>query len=81
MEGFTMTFENHKNPYVEFWHASPNAGYRVIWFRDDNNNSGYGDNARVAVWYVDSLQEAIDLANCKNPPHGCKWQPVGSTHQ
>lgn len=27
------------------------GGYRIEWYRDDDNNSGYGDNAQVAYWF------------------------------
>lgn len=61
---------------VEYWQAGPHAGYRVIWYRDDDNNSGYGLNARQAIWYADSLQDAHELAKRKGPPRGTKWLPL-----
>ena len=55
---------------------SLNGGhYCVTWYRDDDNNSGYGDNPRKAVWWG-TREECKALVNDKNPPNGARWEPI-----
>jgi len=57
---------------VLFWSGGGHAGYCVEWYRDDDNNSGYGDNAARAYWYGD-LHQCQAMAK-RNPPRECRWQ-------
>ncbi len=51
------------------------GGYYAEWYRDDDANSGYGDNPRRAVWYG-SRQECEAVATNANPPAGTPWTPI-----
>lgn len=51
------------------------GGTFVEWYRDDDGNSGYGDNGAVARWYCDGLR-ARTLRDQPEPPKGAVWVPV-----
>ena len=51
-------------------HPVPHGGFE--FYRDDDRNSGYGDNARVAYWYPRTEQERRDIVNGWTPP-GLQW--------
>jgi len=42
-----MTTEREADSYL---FCGP-GGWHVVWYRDDDNNSGHGDNAEVCYWY------------------------------
>lgn len=52
-----------------------NAGYYVEWYRDDDGNSGYGDNPRTTRWYC-SRAEGLELVTQADPPIGAVWAPI-----
>jgi hypothetical protein len=59
--------------------ANPFVGYDrfgsfVEWYRDDDNNSGQGDNPATVRWYGDTL-ECRERAKLPPPEDG--WLPVG----
>lgn len=52
------------------------AAYCVEFYRDDDDNSGHGDNPRVSYWYAerDECQAIIDG---KAPiPRGLRYEPL-----
>jgi hypothetical protein len=49
-----------------------NWGSYAEWYRDDDDNSGYGDNPRTARWYG-SRDECKRLAARSAPPAGTPW--------
>jgi hypothetical protein len=51
------------------------GGCYAEWYRDDDNNSGYGDNARIARRYG-SRQECEAVAGSATPPAGIVWIPI-----
>ena len=58
---------------IEYWSMSPNMGIRVVWYRDDDGNSGNGFNPRVAYWYCQDIAEATAMAARGAPPRGTHW--------
>lgn len=61
-----------KRGYVEYNHGD---GWTVQWYRDDDDNSGYGDNPRVAKIYGDRAY-CMALAEKTEPPDGTHWRPI-----
>lgn len=47
------------------------GGWYVEWYRDDDGDSGYGDNPQRAYWYG-TREECYSLAQAK-PPKGTPW--------
>jgi len=41
------------------------GGYHVLWYEDDDNDSGYGENARMARWYAHRSQGIKGIQACK----------------
>ena len=33
------------------------GGWYIEWYRDDDNNSGFGDNAQVVRWYAGRVDD------------------------
>ena len=54
------------NPMIFFWNVGGRSGYYVEWYRDDDNNSGYGEDARIARWYG-TKEECEERANGSPP--------------
>jgi hypothetical protein len=54
------------------------TGQRYVeFYRDDDNDSGYGDNAQVARWYG-TAQECVERARQPAPKDGWsapRWVP------
>lgn len=65
---------------VEFWTFGPHAGYRVVWYRDDDGGSGCGDNPQVCFFYADNRAEAERLAKDSEPPENATPWATPSWH-
>ncbi len=56
---------------------SGGGSYRVEFYRDDDDNSGYGDHPEVAHWYVDSMAAGYAIVATGKYPDGLIWHRVG----
>ena len=53
-------------------------GHCIEYYRDDDDNSGYGGHAEIAHYYVDSTKEGNDLIATGVYPKGLIWKKIGS---
>jgi hypothetical protein len=51
------------------------VGWVVEWYRDDDNDSGYGDNPQIATWYG-TQEECRSMADRNLPPPGLQWRSI-----
>ena len=52
-------------------------GWRIEWYRDDDNNSGWGDNAEICYWYG-TFYECVERVR-KAPPKDGWHEPDSDT--
>ena len=52
----------------------------TVYYRDDDNNSGYGDNAQVAYWYGPYKDAPLEPADDSwvSPP---KWSSIDEVEE
>ncbi|MBD3262031.1 MAG: hypothetical protein GF334_10275 [Candidatus Altiarchaeales archaeon] len=41
------------------------GGVHIVWYEDDDNDSGYGEDARMALWYAGRVDYETAVKVCE----------------